>query len=345
MVARKSIAKKVAPSATELRELATLLAPALTQAVKQASQGAVETVTPPAVETPTGAPITPPVSEQLAAAGVEGVGRNDAKVQENPALRTVHVIADDGDEKDRYKLLKDQIVLSAEDKKIARGTASEYIEQEFGKGGRSELLAAVQRKEMDMSKTAYMFAIRAAGRSTPDGQLDELGDPIMGETALVWFDKLTDEAESHARRQLRDKDKKAELAPVRDVFGGHWVTLKSEMRRSLKKGYDPRRFDSAGAFKQASKPARKKAGAQTADTKIKEREAARAPVDTAITAMHPAIQGELMRLIEVVHKAREIDALEVAKILNHARHTIETLAAAASAPASPRLPELDKEAA
>lgn len=282
----------------------------------------------------------------------------DAKDQTSAVIvPNVKVIQDTGDDKARYKLLYDRIQLSAEDKKIAKGTGVTFIDQEFGKGGRSELAAALEKQKLTMSQTAYMFALRAArnsyvprllplhaGESVQDTERvakDEHGEDIydLGIDFLCWYDKLVAYAEDLCRKDYRKsaaaKDAASvDLQPAKVVFGEHWMQLKSLIRRSVKTGYDPENFENAGSYIAASKTARKKSGAAGA-TVAASASGARivatdpsqpAKLDDYVAAMHPALGAPLAQLIEAVKAVAEIDAAAAGQILHNAVMAIKGLA-------------------
>jgi hypothetical protein len=266
----------------------------------------------------------------------------DAKDQA-PAIPvpTIKVISDTGDDKARYKLLYDRIQLSAEDKKIAKGTAKDYIEQEFGKGGRSELAAALEKQKMTMSQTAYMFALRAARNSYVPRIVDELpakdehGETIydLGDDVLCWYDKIVEYAEESCRKDYRKVHNGVDLEKSTVVFGIHWMQLKSNIRRSIKAGYDPEKFENCGAYVAVSKTARKKSGAagQTTTSSANGRAITTAPgeipvLDDYVAAMHPAIGAPLAQLIAAAKATPEGDAMVVGQIIHNALMAIRGLA-------------------
>jgi hypothetical protein len=273
--------------------------------------------------------------------------RNDAKDQ-TPAVARYHVVSDSGDDKERYKLLRGQIQLTNDDRKLARKTAHDYIEHEFGKGGRSELAAALQKKQATMTQTGFQFCLRAANNSfivlrDAAGELvmDEVTEKpknIPGENFLAWFDALVDYAEEQCRKEYREKHKSggdatmADLQPAKVIFGDHWTVLKSQLRRSIKGGLNPWDFENGGAYIQAGKPQRKKAGAagQTNAGQTNGRQAVNAdnpilaPVlDDRLSAMSPALGAALGTLVKVCAKVGELHATEVGQMVFNLAKDIE----------------------
>lgn len=275
--------------------------------------------------------------------------RNDGKDQ-TPAVSKYHVCSDSGDDKERYKLLYGQISLSNEDKKLARRTAHEFIEHEFGKGGRSELAAALEKKEATMSQTAYGFALRAAQNSyvivrDSEGNIvvDEVTEKtkyVPGEGFLAWFDKLVDYAEDICRKEYREKLKgiegaSADLKPAKEVFGSQWTVLKSNMRRSIKAGFNPWDFETAGAYISASKTPRKASGAsgKTNVAAANGKAAVNADnptlppaLDDHVAAMHPALGASLILLIKAAKKVPELHATEAAQKIHNLAKELEAFA-------------------
>lgn len=249
----------------------------------------------------------------------------------NPETITIYNVVSDEQDKERYKMLRGQLHLSPADQATCKKVASEFLDVYDRKGTVDEngnpipaltRLEAMKQASQNKLRTVVWTLALHAGRKAKD----------KPELLLVWFDLLCEYTENQERRADRDAREAADMRPVRELFGGYWVTTKSEIRRSMKKGFMPRDFNSANAYIQASKPAAKKRGAGGSTNQTEHRETDRAPIDAALEKQHPAVVAAIHVASDVAQTVREADKPEYANLLASCARLVKGMSADPKSP-------------